>query len=277
MTYFEDSPGIARIRSSLLHCMHMRTSTLSGIIVTLAIVGGIIFYAATKPLTAVAPGTAAPLPENGYLEHAAYYDIAANYATSTPLLADIGPAANAAAVARMEAFISDTIAQFKTDGNFANLTASDIRTMGFDRGRKETLQIVYLIASSAHTVSYIYTTYLDTLGAHGNTFFHTFTFDTTTGAPLSLADAFLPGSSYLETLSGLAREKLPGTIGQGASAQMLDAGTTPDAKNFANFFFDNKDFVVLFAPYAVAPYAAGTQTLRIPVAQLAAILKPEYR
>ncbi|HUY05188.1 MAG TPA: RsiV family protein [Candidatus Paceibacterota bacterium] len=257
----------------------MKKSTLSGIAAILVILGSIGFYAATRPLTATAPGTTATmaLPDGGYSEHAAYYDIAANHATSTPLLAAVGPAANAAAVALMEKFVGDTIVQFKTDGNFANLTANDIHMMGFDQGRKEKLQIVYLIASSPRTVSYIYTTYEDTLGAHGNTFFHTFTFDTTSGAALSLADLFVPGADYLGTLSSIARAKLPAVIGKNASAQMLDSGTTPEDKNFANFFFDNKDFVILFAPYAVAPYSSGPQTLRIPVSELGRILKPEYR
>ncbi len=253
----------------------MTKNLLIGSIAALVILGSIMFYAATKPLPAAVP--AMTLPENGYSEHAPYYDIAANYATSTPLLTEVGPAANAAAVALMEKFIGNTISQFKTDGNFANLTASDISTMGLSQGRKETLQITYLIASSPHTVSYIYTTYTDTLGAHGNMFFRTFTFDTTTGAALSLADLFAPGTEYLGTLSGLARAKLPGVIGGTVDTGMIANGTTPEDKHFSNFFFDNKDFVILFDPYAVAPYSAGPQTLRIPVAQLADILKPEYR
>ena len=147
--------------------------------------------------------------------------------------------------------------------------------MGFDKGRKETLQITYLIASSAHTVSYIFTIYEDTLGAHGNTFFHTFTFDTGTGASLSLADIF--SSSYLDTLSSISRTKLPSVIGDDADPAFINNGTTPDEKNFENFFFDNRDFVVLFAPYQVAAYADGPQTLRIPLSELSSILKPEYR
>lgn len=252
----------------------MQKSTLFGIAVLCIILGGIGFYAATRPRVTVAPTT---LPENGYSEHATYYDIAANYATSTPLLTEVGPGANATAVALMETFVGDTISQFKTDGNFANLTASDIHTMGLDKGRKETLQITYLIASSPHTVSYIYTTYMDTLGAHGNMFFHTFTFDTTTGAPLTLADLFTPGADYLGVLSTTARAKLSGVIGGTVDTGMIASGTTPDEKNFSNFFFDNKDFVILFDPYAVAPYSSGPQTLRITASALGNILKSEYR
>ncbi|MFI5260192.1 MAG: RsiV family protein [Candidatus Paceibacteria bacterium] len=257
----------------------MKKGTALGIIVILIALAGILFFAATKPFPAKAPGTAAiaALSGNTYIEHAPYYDIAANYASTTPLLDGAGTAANAAAVATMKKFIGDAITQFKTDGNFANLTAADVQTMGFDKGRKETLQITYLIASSLNTVSYIFTTYEDTLGAHGNTFFHTFTFSTNTGAALALSDLFLPGAPYLDTLSTISRAKLPGVIGDQADTAFIKGGTTADEKNFQNFFIDNKELVILFDPYAVAPYSAGPQTLRIPLTAIANILKPEYR
>lgn len=253
----------------------MNRNTVIGIIALLIILGGITFYASTKPLTGKAPDMAGTiiLPEGGYSEHATYYDIVANYATSTPLRGR----ANTAAIAQMKDFVGGTIAQFKVDGNFANLTQEDIAMMGFDEGRKQALTIVYLISSSPRTVSYIFTIYVDTLGAHGNTFFHTFTFDTVTGEPRSLRDVFSPGAEYLEKLSGIARAKLPSVIGQDYDMTFIKGGTTPEDKSFEDFFLDNGELVILFAPYQVAPYAAGPQTLRIEVSELASILRPEYK
>ena len=69
---------------------------------------------------------------------------------------------------------------------------------------------------------------------------------------------------------------LPAIIGQGADASFINPGTTPDATNFQNFFFDNNNLIILFAPYAVAPYSSGPQTLPIPAAQLSTILKSQY-
>ena len=255
----------------LVHYGHMRKETALGAIAGALILGGVIFYAATRPATSQAP--ASPLGGTSYVEHSQYYDIAANYASSTPLAGS----ANTTAVVQMKQFVSDTIAQFKTDGNFASLTAADITTLGLDRGRKETLEIKYLMASSPRTASYIFTVYEDTLGAHGNTFFHTFTFDKATGASLALGDLFTPGSGYLATLSALSRAKLPKIIGDNGNAQMLESGTTPDAKNFSDFFFDNHNLVVLFDPYKVAPYSSGPQTLYIPTSELGSLLKTEYR
>jgi len=251
----------------------MQKNTFIGSAFLLVIVVGITFYAATKPVPAKAPSeVAALLPAGSYSEHAQYYDIVANYASSTPLIEP----ANTTAITLMQKFVSDTIEQFKTDGNFANLTAADIKTLGFDQGRKETLQVTYLIASSGRTISYIFTTYEDTLGAHGNLFFHTFTFDRASGAPLTLASIF-SSTTYLDTLSSLARAKLPGVIGKDADMMFIKDGTEPEEENFENFFFDNAQLVFLFPPYQVGPYSAGPQTLRIPVAELSSVLKSDYR
>lgn len=256
----------------------MKKDTFIGIASIAILLLALAAYALLHPLAAKAPGAldTSGLPAGSYAEHTQYFDISAHYATSTPITS-VSTAADAGAVAAMKNFVGATITQFKTDGNFANLTPEDIKIMGFDTGRKETLDIVYLLASSKRTVSYIFTIYEDTLGAHGNTFFHTFTFDSRTGAPLTLSDLFLPETAYLDKLTAVSRAALPAVIGVGADNGMMANGTTPDEKNFQNFFFDNTDFVILFDPYAVAPYAAGPQTLRIPTSQLSNILKPEYR
>lgn len=265
---------------SLLYYAYMNKETILGGAVVLILLGGIVFYTATKPSPAKAPGAVIDVPHlsgASYTEKAPYYEITANYASSTPLLATVGPEANATAVGLMKKFVSDTITAFKTDGNFAHLSTEDVKMMGFDKGRKETLQIMYLIASSAHTITYIYTINTDTLGAHGNTSFKTFTFDTKTGAELSLKSISKPDADYLTKISLIARTRLAEALGKGADLSMLTAGTQPDDTNFASFFFDNEDFVILFAPYQVAPYALGPQTLRIPLSELSDVIRAEYR
>jgi len=253
----------------------MRKDITLGIVAIGAILSGIVFFAITKsPPAETTRNTAGiVLSDSNYTEHTPNYDIVANYATSTQL----SGSANTVAVASMKKFVGDIIAQFKDNENSADLTTRSIPVTDFSQERKETLKIVYLIASSPRTISYIFTVYEDTLGTHGNMFFRTFTFDITSGAELSISDIFLPDSNYLETLSELSRSKLPAVIGKSADTQMITNGTTPEAKNFANFFFDNKDFVILFDPYAVAPYATGPQTLRIPINEITNILNPTYR
>jgi hypothetical protein len=242
----------------------MKRDTLFGFVVILIILCGIIWYAASPTKTPVP--TAPNLTGSAYVEHTATYTIAANYATTTPLLATVGSEANAAALTTMKSFISDTINQFKIDA------AGGSTTNG-----KETLQIAYLMASSPHTISYIFTTYTDTLGVHPNTLFTTFTFDTQSGTLLTLADIFTPGAEYLDMLSQISRAQLPGVIGNSTDTAVLQNGTIPTNANFSNFFFDNQDFVILFNTYQVAPFADGPQTLRIPLSELSSILKSEYQ
>ena len=238
------------------------------IAVVAIILAGIAVYIGIRPTPVKAPAAADTqtpiiLPAGAYTEQSPDYAIAANYPTTTPLAS----IANEKAIALIQSYIGGIISQFKTQGNFAYPTG----------GAKETLQIKYLVSSSSRTVSYIFTVYEDTSGAHGNLFFHTFTFDTSTGAELALADLFAPNTAYLNTLSTISRAQLPNVIGQGADASFIARGTAPEAKNFENFFIDNGDLDILFDPYQVAPYAAGPQTLRIPLAALGAILNPQYR
>lgn len=223
------------------------------------------------------PRSAVVLSGNNYTENGNYYDIIVNYTSTTTLRNKIGVAADKAAVTLMKDFISDTINQFKDDGNFDNLTPRDIIGRGFDKGRKERLRITYLVAAPAQTVSYIFTIYKDTLGAHGNTSYRTFTFDAKTGSLLFLADIFSPNTPYLEKLSTISRAELPVAIGNRTTIQAIEAGTMPEGKNFENFYLDGASLVLLFPPYQVAPYSAGPQALNIPLSELSSVLKPEYR
>ncbi|MDO8407753.1 MAG: RsiV family protein [bacterium] len=240
----------------------MDRRSIIGLMVALIIVAGAAVYFSFRTTPAKAPGTLTGTAAiaNPYVEHTQYYDIAANYPTTTPLSAQ----ASKTAVEAMQGWIIDTVSQFKSEN-------------GLNQGPKLSLQILYLIASSPHTVSYIFTTSEETGGAHPNVFFKTFTFDKQAGAELSLADLFAPGADYLGMLSKIARAKLPALIGQYADQKMITDGTTPETNNFQNFFVDNATLDILFEPYDVAPYAAGSQTLQIPLADLASILKSEYR
>jgi hypothetical protein len=259
-----------------------------GIIAILGV--AIVWYMASHPAPVSAPtttqgGTAASTPASPSAsldEHAAYYDITAAYPASTPLKALPG-GADVAAVALMKQWELDTISQFKTDGNFANLSHDDVQMMGLDQN-KESLNITYTVTTGARTISYLFTTNEDTHGAHPNTFYHSFSFDTQNGNNLVLGSLFSPTSDYLTALSKAARAALPAVIAKAegmtaadVDAGMLKDGTAPAPDNFANFMIDGKNLMIIFAPYQVAPYSAGTQRLSIPLSSLSGILKAEYR
>jgi hypothetical protein len=265
----------------------MRTEyIIGGLVILVLILAGVIWYMATHPTSAPVPSetmaTSTPsTPTAGNTgslnESGAYYEITAKYPTATPIATAGSVEANAKAVDVMKQFEVNAIAEFKKQGNFANLSHDDVQMMGLDQ-RKESLRIAYEAHTGSGTVSYVFTIVEDTLGAHPNTTYQTFTFNTKTGTVLSLSDLFAPGASYLTTLSNKTRALLPAAIAkrEGISAAsvdktMLNSGTTAKAENFQNWYTEGTNLVIIFPPYQVAAYAAGTQTVSIPFSQLTSL------
>lgn len=256
---------------------------LGALVLILTTIGLSIWYMATHqapepynaPVEEAAPAPVALEPQT-VTEHAQYYDIEAEYPAETPLLASANAKANTAALAAMQEFIDSTVADFKREGNFANLTKEDLQLMGYDDGRKQALAIEYEEVSGADTVSYAYTIYVDTFGAHPNAFFRTFTFDLLTGTELSINNLFLPKASYLRRLSDVSRTQLTKKLGEDVNTEYLNQGTTPEEANFQNFTITGNNLVLIFPPYQVGPYALGTQTVSIPLVELKDVLKPAY-
>ncbi len=223
--------------------------------------------------------TTAPVivPPQSVEEHAQYYDVDAVYPGETSLKASAGAPADAEAISSMKSFIENMVADFKREGNFANLTPEDIQMLGFSDGRKESLGIEYKEYAGAATVSFVFSIYLDTLGAHPNAFYRTFTFNAESGAELAIGDLFIPRSDYLKRLSAIARFDLAKALGDMADIDYINQGTTPEVTTFQSFAIDGGNLVLIFPPYQVAAYAAGTQTVTIPLTQLKDILKPTYQ
>jgi len=259
----------------------------------LAIIGVlIVWFVATHPAPVQAPTTqppagAATSTDQTITDHQPYYDVDAVYPGTTPL-AGLPDSADVNAVALMKQWETDTIEKFKTESGVTTLTPQDVQmqNLGVD-GRKYALGITYQGSVSARTVSYVFQVYEDTLGAHPNAFYHTFTFDTQTGQNLALKDLFVPNAPYLARLSAAAQADMPAVIAKAENVDlsevdtsptgMLATGITPTEDNFANFALDGSDLVIIFQPYQIGPWALGTQTDRIPLSSLSDILKPDYQ
>ena len=229
--------------------------------------------------TPLVPATTTPADIPAHItEHANYYDIDLTYPSVTPL-ATLSADADAKAVATMKGAMADVAAQFKKDGDFANLTQQDIELQRLDE-RKYALSAEYTVYKGARTVSYVFTIYEDTLGAHPNGYYRTFTFDTQTGAELPLSQLFQPSSQYLERLSARTRADVPAIIqakaGSPGDTDFIQDGTKPDEISFQNFYIDGKDLVIIFPPYQVGPYALGTIEDPIPLGQLSDMLNSTY-
>lgn len=268
-----------------------------GIVVLLFILGGITWFflnksshanqngataTSTDPF-ATTPGSQATnipntnAPATKYEDHGKYYDIDLQYPSHTPLAQTAGEKAEADAVQLFRQFSENTAEGFKENGQFDSMTEADAKIQGLDSSRKYTLSDTFEFYSSPSTVSYNFDIYSDTLGAHGSTYYRSFTFDAKTGTSLALGDLFVSGVNYLNTLSTLSRTSLTSQLGDNGSPETINAGTTADEDNFQNFVIDGKNLVIFFPPYQVAAYAAGPQSVKIPFSQLSSILKAKYK
>jgi hypothetical protein len=118
-------------------------------------------------------------------------------------------------------------------------------------------------------VSYNFTVYEFTGGAHGNTAFKTFVFDLPGEREIALSDLF--DEAGLTKISEIAQEQLKETLGDMLDEQWLTDGTAPTPENYQNFVFTEDSLVFTFAQYQVAPYAAGPQTVTIPLTDLVGV------
>lgn len=260
-----------------------------GILVLLLIIIGVLaffLWKSGRPVLPTTTGTSTPTvsvskgnvqdinaPATHITQHQQYYDIDLQYPSNTALSTTAGASANSNAVATLKNFSQHQADQFIADNNLNNLTPKDIQMQGLDQGRSYSLTDEYHFYSSPTTISYLFNMYADTLGAHPNTYFQTFTFDAKTGDNVTLADLFTPGSDYLGTLSTISRRMLTAQLGSNGDQGMITAGTQPNSDNFSNFALDGSNLVIFFPPYQVAAYAAGPQTIKIPLNQLKNILK----
>jgi hypothetical protein len=118
-------------------------------------------------------------------------------------------------------------------------------------------------------VSYKFTIYEYTGGAHGNTAFRTFVFDLENEREIQLSDLF--DETGLTTVAAIAQEQLKETLGDMLDEQWLADGTAPTPENYQNFVFTEDALVFTIPQYQVAPYAAGPQTATIQLTDLAGV------
>ena len=258
------------------------TRIISVILVAIAVglvAWGVSFIPVSEPAGPEQHILSGQLGEEGdyhYAENADYYTVDADYPATTSL----SGAADVRARTTIERAVADRVAEFKRNGDFANLTAEDIRIQGLGPDRKYELRMQYQAYTGVNTVSYLYSIYEDTLGAHPNGYFMTFVFDWS-GTQVRLGDLFKPGADYLGRLSQAAtaqvRQQVSARLGSDAVPAIFDEGLQPTPENFQNFIIDGDSLHIFFPPYQVAPYAAGTFDISIPLSSLGVILAPGIR
>ena len=116
--------------------------------------------------------------------------------------------------------------------------------------------------------------------AHPNSYTEVVNFDLKNGKLLKLADLFLPGSKYLQTLSNFCIQELKKQAkSQGDYAAMDDdwikRGAGAELTNYDNWTISRKGLGITFDPYQVAAYAAGPQNVLVPYSAVKEIIKPD--
>lgn len=218
--------------------------------------------------THVLTGTTAPAGGYVYAEDMPYYTVTVLYPATTTLA---GKADSAARLA-IETALAQRIDEFKTNGNFASLTPEDISVQGLGPDRKYALDMMYKVYASAKYVSYVYTIYEDTLGAHPNAYYLTLVFDAT-GSRVGITDILAGNPNGLEELSLVASAQVNGELKKrigvdDTTGSIFADGLSPTEHNYRNFYVDGDTLAVLFQPYQVAAYALGSFEARIPLADL---------
>lgn len=256
-------------------------------LLVLLVAGLIGAYFLSRSVTVSSPNlTAQEDPSAGYedvVETGQYYEISARAPSTVSLSSSASASAKASAEAVINAWVKETIATFKLNSGLETLTEEDVRIQGLGEGRKYALNTSYEEHIGPATVSYVFQIYEDTLGAHPNAYYRSFTFDSKNGKELRIADIF-ESTTYLDTLSRVSRDMLIPQIAKATetsveemSTEYIETGTTPDQNNFQIFYLTTTDLVIVFPPYQVGPWVLGTQTIRVPRAEIENELKPEYR
>ena len=224
----------------------------------------------TQHILAGTPTEAGPYK---YAESTDYYTIEATYPARVPLN---GEGASQRAQLTLEQGLKDRIDEFKANVSEMLTPAEQARLK--EAGRTYAFSMEYKDFGSPKYVSYLYTVYVDTGGAHPNGYFKTFVFDDATGAQVQLADLFKSEINWLEELSlvvsnGVVAEMKKRSGQDDVTGIIFAEGVSPKVENFENFYIDNDTFVVAIPPYQVAAYAMGSFEVRIPMSDLAGNLR----
>lgn len=112
-------------------------------------------------------------------------------------------------------------------------------------------------------------------GAHPNNWPMTWVFDMNDGTEITLDRLFPDIETALDKISAICRDVLSRSLGDMLVPDMLDQGVQPMEDNFKRFILTGEGVAFFFAPYQVAPYAAGEQVVTIPYADLGGLIAPD--
>ncbi len=207
-------------------------------------------------------GSATSTGNKEYAESGSTYTVSVLYPAKTALT---NSTADQKAREYIQTALKAEVDDFKQ--NIAGLDATVLPSLS--DGHKLELDATYKSYSSAQTgtVSYAYTIFADTGGAHPNIYFKTFTFDQN-GKAVSIYDIIK--SNDLAKLSTIVTADVTAQLKQrleisDVSEALFSEGLKPTEDNYSTFVVDGDTLVVLIPPYQVAAYAVGSFEVRVPL------------
>ena len=160
----------------------------------------------------------------------------------------------------------------KVDADVAEWARQLVDTFQTTYGEEPDLSVPYELESTYSTthaspsvLSIIWKTASYTGGAHGNLEISTTTYDMKTGSLIDLYDVFGNLDIALDQMGRYSAKVLARSLGDMYNEDMLRSGTAPEAENFSAFALIPAGIRIFFQPYQVAPWAAGPQTVDIPL------------
>ncbi len=237
----------------------------------LAVIGFVIYnHRAMKNLvpSPVSENTPLPAPsewpstkvrDETIADNASYYTISAVY----PVVKDD------VITGYFKKFVQDSITEFKNDTSWA---AGDGASAAPAEAADLSLTIKYKEQKSSKADNFVFSSDVYTGGAHDLQATQTFSFSAT-GQLIMLSSLFTNGDEGLKTIAPYVQQKLSSM--QYADTDMIKEGTAPTEENFQNFSIQDDSITFIFDPYSVAPYAAGTQTVTVPLSVFKNIASPD--
>lgn len=125
------------------------------------------------------------------------------------------------------------------------------------------LDILYQEYEYRSYISYVFTIFQDTGGAHPYSFYSSVIYDKDTNEIITIDYLIEKDASFLKTVSKNVREKLsknPAIV----SYDMMIQGTSPEKENFSHFAITENGYLFFFSPYQVAPYSSGKFQVLLP-------------
>lgn len=115
--------------------------------------------------------------------------------------------------------------------------------------------------ASDTTKSVSFETYDDFGGAHPNTWYRTFNYDTVRNRPITFEDLFAPGVNALDAIFPIVQQKLGADLGMPDPVSVNDG---MDPAHYRNVVITRTDLVFLFDRGELLPGAAGQRTVYVP-------------